>query len=171
MEAEPEQQPQEAVPDIEWWDVRICEEGATYDAIAAAAESAGPGDGFAAAVPLLQGKITNLVQHPVPIQPPAEMPPPPPRPLMLTKKVCLSCRRSVASRVHSAGTGAAACCDSPPGMAQGTSAAAGFGHANLWSVRSGDHARGLVVLTACRWQHARSMSHHMMRKLAAATNE
>jgi hypothetical protein len=40
------------VPDIEWWDVRICVDGASYDAMAAAAS----GDQF-----LLRDKITNLV--------------------------------------------------------------------------------------------------------------
>ena len=43
---------------------------------------------------LIRGKITALVEHPVPIEPPAEPEPPPPRPLMLTAKVrleiCLS---------------------------------------------------------------------------------
>ena len=34
------------------------------------------------------GKITLLVEHPVPIPPPAEEAPPPPMPLMLTAKVC-----------------------------------------------------------------------------------
>lgn len=33
------------------------------------------------------GKITLLVEHPVPIAPPAEEAPPPPMPLMLTAKV------------------------------------------------------------------------------------
>lgn len=99
VEAEPAQQPEEPVPALEWWDVRICQEGATYDAMADAWEAAGgQGDGsFAAASPLLTGKITNLVQHPVPIQPPAEMPPPPPRPLMLTKKVGVLARHAAAS--------------------------------------------------------------------------
>jgi hypothetical protein len=38
-------------------------------------------------IAVLHAQITNLVEHPVPIDPPAEEPPPPPRPLMLTKKV------------------------------------------------------------------------------------
>lgn len=98
VEAEPAQQAEEPVPDLEWWDIRICQEGATYDAMADAWEGGG-GEGdssFAAASPLLTGKITNLVQHPVPIQPPAEMPPPPPRPLMLTKKVWVLPRHTTA---------------------------------------------------------------------------
>jgi len=77
-EAEPVRPPLEPVPDIEWWDVRICAEGATYDGMAGAAAE----DAF-----LLRDKITNLVQHPVPVEPPAEAPAPAPRPLMLTKKV------------------------------------------------------------------------------------
>jgi U4/U6 small nuclear ribonucleoprotein PRP3 len=32
------------------------------------------------------GKITLYVEHPVPLDPPAEAPPPAPRPLMLTPK-------------------------------------------------------------------------------------
>ena len=42
----------EPIPDMEWWDVRICTDGASYDAMAAAAS----GDEF-----LLRDKITNLV--------------------------------------------------------------------------------------------------------------
>lgn len=42
----------EPIPDIEWWDMRICADGASYDAMAAAAS----GDEF-----LLRDKITNLV--------------------------------------------------------------------------------------------------------------
>lgn len=100
VEAEPEQQPKEDIPDIEWWDARICEEGATYDSLAVGpaqtyavqpqADSAGVSNKPILLPPLpaafLRGKVTNLVQHPVPILPPAEAAPPPPRPLMLTKK-------------------------------------------------------------------------------------
>ena len=42
----------EPIPDMEWWDVRICADGASYDAMAAAASE----DQF-----LLRDKITNLV--------------------------------------------------------------------------------------------------------------
>ena len=69
---------EEPVPVIEWWDARICAEGGTYDAMAAAGSEAP----F-----LLREKISNLVQHPVLLEPPAEAPEPAPRPLMLTKKV------------------------------------------------------------------------------------
>ena len=160
MEAEPEQQPQEAVPDIEWWDVRICEEGATYDAIAAAAEAAGLGDGFAAAAPLLQGKITNLVQHPVPVQPPAEMPPPPPRPLMLTKKVRGARRRPVAPRAYSAVTAALACRTVPPEIAPSAFCSCGLWVCRsmvgrIWGRRSEPDCA--VGLSLC--QHARGMSY------------
>ncbi|EIE27173.1 PRP3-domain-containing protein [Coccomyxa subellipsoidea C-169] len=53
---EPELDP---IPDVEWWDARILRD---------------------------PEKITILVEHPVPIDPPAEEPPPPPMPLMLTAK-------------------------------------------------------------------------------------
>jgi hypothetical protein len=36
---------------------------------------------------LRDDRITHLVEHPVPIEPPAQLPPPPPQPLKLTKKV------------------------------------------------------------------------------------
>ena len=35
---------------------------------------------------LLKDKITPFVEHPVPVEPPAEAPPPPPQPLPLTKR-------------------------------------------------------------------------------------
>lgn len=51
-EAEPSRPPLEPIPDIEWWDARICADGASYDSMAAAASE----DEF-----LLRDKITNLV--------------------------------------------------------------------------------------------------------------
>lgn len=52
-EAEEARPPLEPIPDIEWWDARICVDGASYDSKAAAVAE----DEF-----LLRDKITNLVR-------------------------------------------------------------------------------------------------------------
>jgi pre-mRNA processing factor 3 (PRP3) len=64
----------EPVPAVEWWDAAVLDQP-TYDP--------GP-DGMVA---LKEAKITNLIEHPVPIEPPVEKPPPAPQALKLTKKV------------------------------------------------------------------------------------
>ena len=61
------------IPDAEWWDVHILKNG-TYDDIS---------DGKWEIKP---EKINLYVEHPVPMQPPMEAPPPPPQPLKLTKR-------------------------------------------------------------------------------------
>ncbi|KAJ3299257.1 hypothetical protein HK104_009560 [Borealophlyctis nickersoniae] len=66
-------------PPVEWWDAQLVPNGA-YDNLEA---------DFSGENPI----ITNLVQHPVPIQPPAEAAPPKPKPLMLTKKERKKLRR------------------------------------------------------------------------------
>ena len=55
------------VPTVEWWDAPLITADATYEE------------------PNLEG-LSHLIEHPVPIHPPAEPPPPPPMPLPLTKK-------------------------------------------------------------------------------------
>jgi len=59
------------VPKVEWWDAALIRGGAAtgYSEDAIAVEH-----------------ITHYVEHPVPIEPPAEPAPPPPQPLPLTKK-------------------------------------------------------------------------------------
>jgi U4/U6 small nuclear ribonucleoprotein PRP3 len=64
-------------PIVEWWDTPFVTE--SYDDFDSNRD--------------FSNLITNLVQHPVPIEPPGEGPPPPPRPLMLTKKEQKKMRR------------------------------------------------------------------------------
>ncbi|XP_028799485.1 protein RDM16 isoform X1 [Neltuma alba] len=66
------EKPKEQIPEIEWWDAHLLRYG-TYDDIA---------DGTI----IKMEKITIYVEHPRPIEPPAEPAPPPPQPLKLTKK-------------------------------------------------------------------------------------
>ncbi len=73
---EPEQIPLEDIPEVEWWDVRILTQPGSY-------EDAFNADGG----PVREDRVTLYVEHPVPIEPPAEPSAPPPMPLMLTKKV------------------------------------------------------------------------------------
>jgi len=71
----------EPLPAVEWWDRRLLQPGATaYPDL-----SAGTGAAALAAA-LRPGRVGRLVEHPVPIEPPAEAPPPPPPPLKLTKR-------------------------------------------------------------------------------------
>ncbi|KAJ1549718.1 hypothetical protein HK405_002566, partial [Cladochytrium tenue] len=67
-------------PAVEWWDLPLVGPDGTYDIFDFESEIA-------------DEHITNLVQHPVPIQPPAELGPPPPKPLMLTKRERKKLRR------------------------------------------------------------------------------
>ncbi|XP_022743425.1 protein RDM16-like isoform X2 [Durio zibethinus] len=64
------------IPEIEWWDLPILVSG-SYGDIA---------DGVLTEDKLKTEKITIYVEHPRPIEPPAEPAPPPPQPLKLTKK-------------------------------------------------------------------------------------
>ncbi|XP_019710344.1 protein RDM16 isoform X2 [Elaeis guineensis] len=61
----------EEIPEIEWWDKPILPSG-SYDDVAN--------------VKLNMDRITIYIEHPLPIEPPAEPAPPPPQPLKLTKK-------------------------------------------------------------------------------------
>lgn len=70
------EKPKDTIPEIEWWDVPLLQSG-SYGDIA---------DGAVAEDKLKMEKITIYVEHPRPIEPPAEPAPPPPQPLKLTKK-------------------------------------------------------------------------------------
>ncbi|GBF89299.1 hypothetical protein Rsub_02176 [Raphidocelis subcapitata] len=78
-------------PEVEWWD-RPLLVGGRYEGAAAAddADAADGADGGAAgpgpAGALRAAKVTLYVEHPIPIEPPAEAPEPPPQPLRLTGK-------------------------------------------------------------------------------------
>ena len=56
------------VPDVEWWDSRILVYRKSYENLE-----------------VRQDRITNLIEHPVLLDPPIEAAPPPPQPLRLTK--------------------------------------------------------------------------------------
>ncbi|KAK3018516.1 hypothetical protein RJ639_003689 [Escallonia herrerae] len=70
------EKPKDPIPEIEWWDVPLLQAGSYGDIT----------DGNIAADKLKIEKITIYVEHPRPIEPPAEPAPPPPQPLKLTKK-------------------------------------------------------------------------------------
>ncbi|XP_039016541.1 protein RDM16-like isoform X1 [Hibiscus syriacus] len=70
------EKPKDPIPEIEWWDLPLLVSG-SYDDIA---------DGVLSVDKLKEKKITIYVEHPRPIEPPAEPAPPPPQPLKLTKK-------------------------------------------------------------------------------------
>ncbi|KAK3034454.1 hypothetical protein RJ639_034691 [Escallonia herrerae] len=70
------EKPKDPIPEIEWWDVPLLQAGSYGDI----------SDGNIAADKLKIEKITIYVEHPRPIEPPAEPAPPPPQPLKLTKK-------------------------------------------------------------------------------------
>ncbi|CAA0809444.1 Pre-mRNA-splicing factor 3 [Striga hermonthica] len=67
---------QEPFPDVEWWDVTFLHSGTYGDVV----------DGDIDSENIKMDKITIYVEHPRPIEPPAEAAPPPPQPLKLTKK-------------------------------------------------------------------------------------
>ncbi|XXG66199.1 hypothetical protein AAC387_Pa05g3727 [Persea americana] len=64
------------IPEIEWWDAPLLLSG-TYNGLV---------EDNVADNKLKMDKITMYVEHPQPIEPPAEPAPPPPQPLKLTKK-------------------------------------------------------------------------------------
>ncbi|XP_058204709.1 protein RDM16 isoform X1 [Rhododendron vialii] len=70
------EKPKEQIPDIEWWDQPLLHSSAYGDIT----------EGIIAEDKLRTEKITIYVEHPRPIEPPAEPAPPPPQPLKLTKK-------------------------------------------------------------------------------------
>ncbi|CAA0836742.1 Pre-mRNA-splicing factor 3 [Striga hermonthica] len=67
---------QEPIPDVEWWDVPFLHSGTYGDVV----------DSEMIKENIKMDKITIYVEHPRPIEPPAEAAPPPPQPLKLTKK-------------------------------------------------------------------------------------
>ncbi|KAJ3108162.1 hypothetical protein HDU97_002074 [Phlyctochytrium planicorne] len=69
----------EPPPNVEWWDAPIVGSEGSYDEF----DLTNVAEGF----------ITNLIQHPIPIQPSAELGAPPAKPLMLTKKERKKLRR------------------------------------------------------------------------------
>ncbi|PIA42077.1 hypothetical protein AQUCO_02100141v1 [Aquilegia coerulea] len=70
------EKPKDLIPDVEWWDVPLLPSGNYGDVI----------EGNIREDKLKMEKITIYVEHPLPIEPPAEPAPPPPQPLKLTKK-------------------------------------------------------------------------------------
>eukprot|EP00249_Psilotum_nudum_P011339 c23111_g1_i1 orf=19-3165(+) len=68
-----EEKPKDPIPDVEWWDAMLLPSG-SYKDIA-------EGE-----LKIKMEKLTIYVEHPVPIEPPAEPLPPPPQPLKLTRK-------------------------------------------------------------------------------------
>ncbi|KAI3982402.1 hypothetical protein MKX01_041240 [Papaver californicum] len=68
--------PKDPIPEVEWWDVVLLPSG-NYGDIS--------GD-IITEDKLKIEKITIYVEHPLPVEPPAEPAPPPPQPLKLTKK-------------------------------------------------------------------------------------
>ncbi|KAL2227516.1 UNVERIFIED_CONTAM: Protein RDM16 [Sesamum indicum] len=70
------EKPKESIPDVEWWDVPFLQSGTYGDIV----------DGNIHEEIIKMEKITIYVEHPRPIEPPAEPAPPPPQPLKLTKK-------------------------------------------------------------------------------------
>ncbi|KAF3509378.1 hypothetical protein F2Q69_00008173 [Brassica cretica] len=70
------EKPKEVIPDVEWWDASVLTSG-IYGDIA---------DGIITDNDLKIEKLTHYIEHPRPIEPPAEAAPPPPQPLKLTKR-------------------------------------------------------------------------------------
>ncbi|XP_030931616.1 protein RDM16 isoform X2 [Quercus lobata] len=68
------EKPKDPIPDVEWWDVPLLQTGTYGDITDKAMDN------------IKLEKITIYVEHPRPIEPPAEPAPPPPQPLKLTKK-------------------------------------------------------------------------------------
>ncbi|XP_031502434.1 protein RDM16 isoform X2 [Nymphaea colorata] len=70
-----EEKPKEPIPEAEWWDLPLLRSG-TFTTTNDDDDD----------IQIKREKITNYVEHPRPIEPPAEPAPPPPQPLKLTKK-------------------------------------------------------------------------------------
>lgn len=76
----PEKPPPPPIPVVEWWDARILRVRDSYEGL-----ENGGGNGIEANI--REDRITRYIEHPVLLDPPAEEPPPPAMPLMLTAKV------------------------------------------------------------------------------------
>ncbi|XP_043721204.1 protein RDM16-like isoform X2 [Telopea speciosissima] len=70
------EKPKDPIPETEWWDIPLLLSG-NYGNLS---------EGSISEDKLKMDKITIYVEHPLPIEPPAEPAPPPPQPLKLTKK-------------------------------------------------------------------------------------
>ncbi|KAE9589266.1 putative U4/U6 small nuclear ribonucleoprotein Prp3 [Lupinus albus] len=70
------EKPKDQIPETEWWDMPLLHSGNYVDIV----------DGTIVEDKVKMDKITFYVEHPRPIEPPAEPAPPPPQPLKLTKK-------------------------------------------------------------------------------------
>uniref|UniRef100_A0A0C9RNL1 TSA: Wollemia nobilis Ref_Wollemi_Transcript_8155_3912 transcribed RNA sequence n=1 Tax=Wollemia nobilis TaxID=56998 RepID=A0A0C9RNL1_9CONI len=68
-----EEKPKDPIPDVEWWDLVLLPSGSYVDVTEGELK-------------VKMEKLTIYVEHPQPIEPPAEPLPPPPQPLKLTKK-------------------------------------------------------------------------------------
>lgn len=76
---EPESLPE--IPDVEWWDARLLADKTTYGI------DVNNNNADTSSCPELKsGRITFLIEHPVLLEPPGEGSPPPPQPLIMTKK-------------------------------------------------------------------------------------
>ncbi|XP_048494907.1 protein RDM16 isoform X2 [Beta vulgaris subsp. vulgaris] len=71
------EKPKESIPEVEWWDVPLLRSGDYVDIA---------NGGIIDEDKVKMEKITIYVEHPEPIEPPAEPAPPQPQPLKLTKK-------------------------------------------------------------------------------------
>uniref|UniRef100_A0A2P2L7Y4 Uncharacterized protein MANES_10G038800 n=2 Tax=Rhizophora mucronata TaxID=61149 RepID=A0A2P2L7Y4_RHIMU len=70
------EKPKDPIPEFEWWDKSLLP-SAAYDEMI---------NGVTSEFKFNVEKITIYIEHPLPIEPPADAPPPPPQPLKLTKK-------------------------------------------------------------------------------------
>ncbi|XP_057840106.2 protein RDM16 [Cryptomeria japonica] len=68
-----EEKPKDPIPDVEWWDTVLLPSSSYTDVTEGELK-------------VKMEKLTIYVEHPQPIEPPAEPPPPPPQPLKLTKR-------------------------------------------------------------------------------------
>ncbi|KAK4578998.1 hypothetical protein RGQ29_028883 [Quercus rubra] len=68
------EKPKDPIPDVEWWDVPLLQTGTYGDITDRTMDN------------IKLDRINIYVEHPCPIEPPAEPAPPPPQPLKLTKK-------------------------------------------------------------------------------------
>jgi U4/U6 small nuclear ribonucleoprotein PRP3 len=80
-----QQQQADAIPEMEPWDAGMLGGGGADLALAVIAPAASDEALLAKLKPLLP-KVTQYVEHPVPVAPVGEAPPPPPQPLRLTTK-------------------------------------------------------------------------------------
>ena len=80
------------VPDVEWWDAPLLANKSYNDIVLVGelfnSEFPSPAAVDAVQINLNTRKITNLVEHPVPVEEPIKAPEPAPKPVMLTAKVC-----------------------------------------------------------------------------------